>query len=518
MRRRALLGGVAGLASLAGCTGVFGDTDRSGSTVNPQLQGEPTSGRPAAVAWRANAAGATRLYPAPGVVVVAEDDSRRFRALSTADGRTLWTTEFEQPRTVRPGEVLVTRPRLGSGVAVGLDAETGERLWEIGLGDRLSALTSDVIVVAATREGGQTTVYDRRDGSRLWQTPPGERHSFQTTDPAITFAERPATDTETATDSDAETATDSDAETTTDSDTETATDSDAETATQSGVTATATDRSTPTPVTPAPTSDERPIRVQGRDLVTGRLLWSVAVPFDATRTEPVGSHDGRLLLVGRGEYFLFETTGRRVGGGSFPDDLRPELAVTVGDRTYFGNATPGRTADGPARLGWIDLTDGTSGVRVVRGRSVRPLKTRDGRLFTVHWADPGYGVVRRDLTDGSPSWSVAGLPLGSRSNRLIVGTSDEIRSHTPTGQVAWRVDNPVGGAFASVVGDTDGRASVVVRDDRVIVVGTGGVASWDRADGTSRTGLVSPGAVEAWTVTERLVVLVADGVVIAVET
>jgi outer membrane protein assembly factor BamB len=501
VRRRALLGGVAGLASLAGCVGVFGDTDRSGSTVNPQLQGEPTPGRPAAVAWRANAAGATRLYPAPGVVVVAEDDSRRFRALSTADGRTLWTTEFEQPRTVRPGEVLVTRPRLGSGVAVGLDAETGERLWEIGLGDRLSALTPDVIAVAATRESGQTTVYDRRDGSRLWQTPPGERHSFQTTDPAITFAERPATNTETATDSD----------------TETATDSDAETATQSGVTATATDRSTPTPVTPAPTSDERPIRVQGRDLVTGRLLWSVAVPFDATRTEPVGPHDGRLLLVGRGEYFLFETTGRRVGGGSFPDDLRPELAVTVGDRAYFGNAIPGRTADGPARLGWIDLTDGTSGVREVRGQSVRPLETRDGRLFTVHWTDPGYGVVRRDPADGSPSWSVAGLPLGSRSGRLVVGTSDEIRSHTATGQVAWRVDNPVGGAFGSVVGDTDGTASAVVRDDRVIVVGTGGVASWDRVDGTSRTGLVSPGAVEAWTVTERLVALIVDGTVVAVE-
>jgi hypothetical protein len=257
--------------------------------------------------------------------------------------------------------------------------------------------------------------------------------------------------------------------------------------------------------------------VQGRDLATGRLLWSVATPFDARQATPVGPHDGRLLLVGDGEYSLFETTEGLVTTGSFPDDLRPEFTTVAGGRVYLGNPGVGALPDGPARLGWVDLADGTSDVREVRGRSVSPLRTRDDRLLTAHWGDPGYAVVRREPADGSASWGVPGVPIGYRSGGLLVGTPDEVRSHTSAGAIEWRADNPVGGPFGSLLGRRDASATGVVGDDWVAVVGEAGVASWDRADGRSRTEFVPFGELEALTTTEELVAVVTDGTVTAVE-
>jgi len=175
VRRRALLAGsAAGLTSLAGCAGVFSDTDRSGSTVNPQLQGEPTTGRPAAVAWRANTADPQVVYPAGDAVVVTENNQRRFRALSTDNGATLWTATFEEPRRAFPGDVIVVLPTFGDDTVVGLDDTTGEQLWEVDAPGGVSTVTSEFVVVGATNDTDRTAVYDRRDGSRLWQTPLGK--------------------------------------------------------------------------------------------------------------------------------------------------------------------------------------------------------------------------------------------------------------------------------------------------------------------------------------------------------
>ena|GEM_PF-1372992 len=498
MRRRALLAGgaAAGLTSLAGCGSVFDDTDRSGSTVNPQLQGDPTTGRPEAVAWQANTAEPQSLYPADDAVIVAEDDGRRFRALSTENGETLWTTRFEESRRARPGEVVVTSSAFGGGGAVGLDAATGRRLWEIDAPEGVSGLTSEV-VVRATADNERTVVYDRRDGSRLWQTPPGERHLFRTTDPVVTFTDRPTTEAGTTTG------------------VETATDPGPPSETAGTATGVAT--ATPTPATPASTSDERPSRVQGRDPATGRLLWSIAAPLDARRAAPIGPHDGRLLLVGDEEYFLFGTAAGLVATGSLAEGLRPGPIAVAGDRVYFGDARPGAPSERPARLGWVSLADGTDGVRTVRGRSVRPLRMRDDRLLTAHWGDPGYGVVGREPADGSASWSVSGVPVGYRSGELIVGTPDEIRSHTPTGAIRWRADNSVGGSFGSLLGRSDGRTTGVVGDDWVAVVGEAGVASWGRDDGRSRSGFVPFDGLAALTTTDELVAVVTDGTVTAVE-
>ena len=542
MRRRALLAGsAAGLTSLAGCADVFSDTDRSGSTVNPQLQGEPTTGRPAAVAWRANTADPQAVYPAGDAVVVTENNQQRFRALSTDNGATLWTATFEESRRAFPGEVIVVFPSFGDDTVVGLDAATGEQLWEVDAPGGVSTVTSEFVVVGATNDTDRTAVYDRRDGSRLWQTPLGERHLSRTDDPVITFTARPTTDTESSTENGTPMGTDTGTpgetgtgtpmgtdtgtpgetvvETATGTATQTATETDVGTATR---TATETDvgttTQTPTPVTPAPTSDDRPSRIQGRDPTTGRLLWSVAAPFDARQATPVGPHDGRLLLVDDGEYLLFGTTEGLIAEGSLPDDLRPEFTSIAGGRVYFGNPGFGAVADGAARLGWVDLDDGTSAVRAVRGESVYPLQTGDGRLLTLHWGDPGYGVVRRDPADGTASWSVSGVPIGYRSGGLVVGTPGEVRSHTSTGGVRWRADNPVGGPFGSLLGDADANATGIVRDDRVVVVSETGVASWDRDDGRSRTEFTPLDGVETLTITtDGLLIVVFDGTVTAVE-
>lgn len=502
MRRRALLAGsAAGLTSLAGCAGVFSDTDRSGSTVNPQLQGEPTTGRPAAVAWRANTADPQAVYPAGDAVVVTENGQRRFRALSTDNGATLWTATFEESRRAFPGEVIVVFPSFGDDTVVGLDAATGEQLWEVDAPGGVSTVTSELVVVGATNDTDRTAVYDRRDGSRLWQTPLGERHLSRTDDPVITFTARPTTDTESSTENGTPRETD--------------TGTPGETVVE---TATGTATQTATPVTPAPTSDDRPSRIQGRDPTTGRLLWSVAAPFDARQATPIGPHDGRLLLVDDGEYLLFGTTEGLVAEGSLPDDLRPEFTSVAGGRVYFGNPGFGAVADGAARLGWVDLDDGTSAVRAVRGESVYPLQTGDGRLLTLHWGDPGYGVVRRDPADGTASWSVSGVPIGYRSGGLVVGTPGEIRSHTSTGGVRWRADNPIGGPFGSLLGDADANVTGIVRDDRVVVVSETGVASWDRDDGRSRTEFTPLDGVETLTITtDGLLIVVFDGTVTAVE-
>ena len=526
MRRRALLAGsAAGLTSLAGCAGVFSDTDRSGSTVNPQLQGEPTTGRPAAVAWRANTADPHVVYPAGDAVVVTENGQRRFRALSTDNGATLWTATFEEPQRAFSGDVIVVFPLFGDDTLVGLDAATGEQLWEVDAPGGVSTVMSELVVVGATNDTGRTAVYDRRDGSRLWQTPLGERHLSRTDDPVITFTARPTTNTESSTENGTPRETDTGTpgetvvETVTGTATQTATETDVGTATQ---TATETDvgttTQTATPVTPAPTSDDRPSRIQGRDPTTGRLLWSVAAPFDARQATPVGPHDGRLLLVDDGGYLLFGTTEGLIAEGSLPDDLRPGFTSVAGGRVYFGNPGVGAVADRAARLGWVDLDDGTSAVRAVRGESVSPLQTGDDRLLTLHWGDPGYGVVRRDPADGTASWSVPGVPIGYRSGGLVVGTPSEIRSHTSTGGVRWRADNPVGGPFGSLLGDADTTATGIVRDDRVVVVSETGVASWDRDDGRSRTEFTPLDGVETLTVTtDGLLVVVFDGTVTAVE-
>ena len=504
MRRRSLLaGGLAGLTGLAGCTGVF-DTDRKRPTVNPALRDTETTTDPEAVSWRVDTPRLDRLSAGDGVVVAHERGPPRFRGLSATDGETVWTAEVGLQQSVTPGDVLVSVAYYGRGSEAstrltGVDTATGRRVWRIDSARQPAGLTDDTVVLSETRATGRTVAYDRRDGSVRWRTPSGERNWFPTTDPVVTFTGAAAAD-----------------------DAGTQTTSGGETSAPSGSTATP-----PAGVTPAPTSDDRPLRLQGRDTDTGRLVWSIAVPTAVGETVPVAVTDDRLFATDGSRFFLFDTTtGRLVGDGGLPNGL--QSTVVGAGRVYVGNATADERPAGPAQLAWVDLADGTTRTRSVRGRSVRPLGVVDGRLLTSHWGDAGYTVAGRD-PDGTPDWAVRGVPFGGTYERVadsgpstppgvVVGDGRTVRSHAADGSRRWQADDPVGGAVETVVGPPrDGRATTLVSADRVLRVGPSGVASWTRADGSRQVAVTALDRATAWTVVDGVAALSVGEQVVGVE-
>jgi hypothetical protein len=290
-----------GLAGLAGCAGVF-DTDRDRSTVNPALRDTSPETDSEAASWRVDTPGVDRLSAGDGVIVAHERGSpARFRGLSTTDGATVWTAEVGLQQSVTPGDVLVSVAYYGRGSEAstrltGIDTATGSRVWRIDSARQPAGLTDDTVVLSETRATGRTVAYDRRDATVRWRTPPGERNWFPTTDPVVTFTGAAA-----ARDTGPETATATG-------------DESSETTVASETTATP-----PTGVTPAPTTDDRPLRLQGRDTDTGRLVWSVAVPTVVGETVPAVVTDDRLFATDGRRYFLFDTTtGRLLGDGALP--------------------------------------------------------------------------------------------------------------------------------------------------------------------------------------------------------
>ncbi len=528
MRRRALLtSGLAGLTGLAGCAGVFG-TDRERPTVNPALRDTGTETEVEGIGWRVDSPAVDRLSAGDGVIVTHERGTpTRLRGLSTTDGETAWATEVDLQQSVSAGDVLVSVAFFGRGneastQLTGVDTRTGARLWRIDSARQPAGITADTVVLSETRVTGRTVAYDRRDGTVRWQTPPGERNWFPTTDPVITFTGADAADgtrTERATTGAAG------GQDTTPTSRETSTPPETSTSRE---TSTSPETSTPR-VTPATTTENRPIRLQGRDTDTGRLLWSVAVPAAVGETVPAVVTDGRLFATDGSRYFLFDTaTGRLVGEGALPSGLQPRRTVVDGDRAYIGDAVANERPAGPARLAWVNLADGTVDVRAVRGRSVRPLGTAGGRLLTSHWGDAGYAVVGRD-PDGTPDWIVRGAPFGGIYERagdggsstppgvIVVGDGDEVRAHAADGSRRWRATDPVGGRVETVVGPSgDGQATALVSSDRVVRVGPAGVASWTRADGSRRTAVTSLDRATAWTVVGGVAALSVGGEIVGV--
>lgn len=497
-----LASGLAGLTTLAGCAGVFG-TDRERPTVNPALRDTGTETEVEGIGWRVDTPAVDRLSTGDGVIVAHEQGSpTRLRGLSPTDGETAWTAAVGLQQSISAGDVLVSVAFFGRGSEAstrltGTDTRTGTRLWRIDSARQPAGTTADTILLSETRATGRTVGYDRRDGTLRWQTPPGERNWFPTTDPVITFtgadaANRARDGSQTPTDSQSPSA-------------------------------------TPASLTPAATTEDRPLRLQGRDTDTGELLWSVAAPTAVGETVPAVVTDGRLFATDGSRYFLFDTaTGRLVGESALPSGLQPTRTVVDGDRAYIGDAVANERPAGPARLAWVDLADGTVDVRAVRGRSVRPLGTAGGRLLTSHWGDSGYAVVARD-PDGTPDWVVRGVPLGGAYERagdggpstppgVIVADGDEVRAHAADGSRRWRAVDPVGGRVETIVGPSgDGQATALVSPDRVVRVGPGGVASWTRADGSRRTAVTSLDRATAWTVVGGVAALSVGGEIVGFE-
>lgn len=452
MRRRALL---CGLAALSGCAGVFDDdSDRSRETVAPSLRGTPAA--PPAVAWTASV-GVDRLYPVDDAVVAVREDGTRERhvALAAADGTRRWQTEFDSPRSVLPGDTLVTWPVLDDDAPVlGLDPTTGERRWSLDRTGSVTGLTADTVVVRQD-DPTRTVAYDRADGSRRWQSPRGERHLRWTNDPVVTL-ER-------------------------------------------------VDSAT----TPSDAVDA--VRLRGRTTDGGAVAWSIRVPSRTRSMERLADTGDRLLFADDRQYYLLDAAAGEVAAdGAVPSGVTTGYGVAAADGVVLGDRLPEGGSEPPATLARIGLGDGETTVAQTAGEAVRPMEALHGRVVAGVQTGDGPRTAGFDPTTLSSEWDAPGVPLGSVSGSVVVGTAETVRAHAPDGSVRWRADRPAEGRFGSLGAFDDRTAYGFVHGERVVVVSDDGVASWDATDGEQQTATTAVGASEAWTVTGDTVVVAGD--------
>lgn len=452
VRRRALL---CGLAALSGCAGVLdGGSERSRETVNPSLRGTPAP--PPAVAWTAEI-DADRLYPVgDAVVAVQERDGRqRHVALSTADGTRRWAVAFDGARLVYPGETLVVRSALpGEAPVVGLDAATGERLWSRDAPGDVTGVTADTVVIWRD-DPTRTVAYDRADGERRWASPPGERPLRWTTDPVVTV-ERVASS-----------------------------------------------------ATPAASTDG--VRLRGRAADDGTVAWAVTAPDRVKSTERVAGVGDRLLFADEERYYVLDTaTEAVVAEGAVPAGVTAGFGVAVDDSVVFGDSLPEGASEPPARLGRVDLGDGTATAVDTPGLAVRPRGVFGDRIVAARLTADGPRTAGIDPQTLTVAWDAPGVPLDQTTRSVVAVTPETVRAHAPDGSVRWRAERPVGERLG-VVGSFDDRTAYgVVSGGRVVVVGGDGVVSWDATDGERRTATTAVGAETTWTLAGDTVVVGGD--------
>ena len=450
VRRRALL---CGLAALSGCAGVLdGGGERSRETVAPSLRGTPAP--PPAVAWAAEV-DADRLYPAgDAVVAVQERDGRqRHVALATADGTRRWTVEFDDARLVYPGETLVVRSAIpGEAPVVGLDPATGERLWSREAAGDVAAVTGETVVTWRD-DPTRTVAYDRADGERRWESPPGERPLRWTTDPVVTV-ERVGSTAAASTDG---------------------------------------------------------VRLRGRAADDGTVAWAVTAPDRVNSTERVAGAGDRQLFADEERYYVLDTaTEAVVAEGDVPAGVATGFGVTVDDSVVFGDRLPGGASEPPARLGRVDLGDGTATAVDAPGLAVRPRGVLGDRVVAARLTADGARTTGVDPQTLTVEWDTAGVPLDQTTRSVVVATPETVGAHGPDGSVRWRAERPVGERLG-VVGSFDDRTAYgVVSGGRVVVVGDDGVVSWDATDGERRTATTAVGAETAWTLAGDTVVVAGD--------
>ncbi|MFB6176131.1 MAG: PQQ-binding-like beta-propeller repeat protein [Halobaculum sp.] len=492
MRRRALLraGSLAALTTLPGCTGVLDDGSAPGGgstgTVNPQLRGTPTPG--GAVDWAIELADVERLLPADDLVITQTplEDSLLYRAFDVQNGGFQWRVEF--PTEVfmfsREERLIVdirSEPNGDSRRLAALDRDTGKRQWETETGVHWREFVGEAVIAEQSdpKEGGKLRAYDTVSGELLWSAPAPEKYIRQRSGQVVTLEER----LELAT----------------------------------GKTATPAETETSTPSGGATESEGAPVRIGLYDLLartaaTGETRWRVPLPTDTDALRSVGPFRGQMLLVdGTGNYWVIDAErGEFVTDGSLPVPVTAFDPAYVDGTVYFGEWAGFGDDESPSTLAAVDLADGTSWVTEFSTAQMRVVGVGEA-VYANHLTDDGVVTVAHDPADGSERWRDDVTLIEVSEDGPLVGQDGDLVALTPSGSERWRRTLPFDGDIRAVFGpETETRA--FTRWNRLIVLSSAGVASYDVSDGTVRTSVTGIGFAESGlaTATDRTAVVGTD--------
>ncbi|MEZ3116977.1 hypothetical protein RYH80_13765 [Halobaculum sp. MBLA0147] len=486
MRRRALLraGGLAGLASLAGCTGLLGGAAPDGGgtpTVNPALDGSPTPQD--GVAWSVAAPDLDRLYTDGAghfVLASATDGRYRHRAVDARTGERVWAFDLPDDRFVSPrGGVLVADSGFGdeTDTVRVFDPENGTELWRRERSTHVETVVEGTVVLVPSRdetpEEPVVVGVDARSGEESWRLrEPRE---------VVWRAEATAT-VVTLADASAPRAPLSAAAT----ETRSATPKTDSTATEPETTSSATPTGTETGF-----GEDGETELRARDPRTGRLLWATRLP-DGTTDARVTAPTAETLLVWGGDRVVVvdAETGRVRGRGTVPaqvDGYGGHVAdghLVTGDWEYRDATEP------PATVVFLSLAD--AAVRTVTTPAVREAAVGGavadrGVVTTV--GRPGEATVVCRDTDGDERWRRSGVALAATEAGPVLGIDGAVLAVDWDGTERWRDDLPFDEPFRTYTAAPERVEGVFVyaADERVVAHAETGVVSWTLTDGTRRT-------------------------------
>jgi outer membrane protein assembly factor BamB len=500
MNRRALLksAGVAALASLSGCSSPLGDAapDGDGSpTVNPELQGTPTPGEE--IAWTVELANVNRLYPTRNLVIaeIRHEDGVFHRAFDAQSGDHQWRTTLPEgafPR-VHDEYILASSDPFQSSDIPGLiavDLRTGETVWKANSNLAIRVITGSVVVCIRGKNTSEPQLvgYEIDSGRELWSAPAPNR-TFRLWNwmkksesrYVLTVGHRTRRTT-------------------------TATSTDTETKTTTTETGTVADSRTTEP------DPDWEFELRARRPTDGTVQWRVPLPHEADSASPYGPHRGRFLLRDDfGGYFLVDVeAGKFLASGTLPDELSKRSGTRSEITRYFGDWQYRQTNGEPAVLGGIDTTDGTSWSRTFPGTATRPVGVADS-LYANHLDGEEIQTVAHSPKDGTERWRRDATTLSVPDGGPIVSQQSDIVALTPDGGERWRKTLPFEERPTGRLGP-ETAAYAFHRWGRMIVASSGGIVSYDLADGSVKTSVTSLGSSFSGksTIVDRTAVVVAD--------